>query len=126
MKIILDASAWIEYFIDSAHALKVEQKIKEHACITLSITLAEVVAKIIRWGSESEETITAIKTLSTIVPAEEETAIAAAHIYAKMRRTRKKFSLSNAFLVAYAKKINAKILTKDTDFSGLPEAIMLK
>ncbi len=126
MKIILDASAWIEYFQDTPHAVKIEEYLQKNECITLSISLAEVTAKALLAGKNPDEAIRGIQVLSRIMPADEELALSAAQIYSKKRKTHTKFSLSDAFLVALAQKIEAKILTKDSDFVGFREAIILR
>ena len=126
MKIILDASAWIEYLDDAPHAATIEEYLQKNECFTLSITMAEVTAKTLLGGKDSEKAIIAMRALSRIIAAEEEVALNAAHIYARQRKTNSKFSLSDAFVVALAQKNEAKVLTKDRDFSGFKETILLK
>jgi len=126
MKIILDASAWIEYLSDSSFAEHIERHISHSDCFTLTITLAEIVAKLIRDLRDIKEPILAIQTISHLVSPDQELAINTAQIYAARRKTHPKIALSDAFIIAFARREGAKILTKDTDFAGLPEAILLK
>ncbi|MBI4148293.1 PIN domain-containing protein [Candidatus Woesearchaeota archaeon] len=125
-KTILDASAWIEYFDDSVLADQIEHHLMNSSCVTLSITVAEVVAKILKTQHSPDEPITAMRTLSAVLPVDEELSIAAARIYVERRKSHSKFALSDAFLVALARRLSARIVTKDNDFAGLKEAIVMK
>lgn len=126
IKIILDASAWIEYFEGTHLADIIENYLFSTHCLTLSITVAETVVKIKKAGKNPEEAITALRNLSTIIHADERMALEAADIYIEQRKIRPKLALSDAFIIALARKENAHILTKDTDFTGLPETILLQ
>ena len=104
---ILDASAWIEYFDDSALAEKVEHRVLNSSCVSLAITVAEVVAKILKAGRSPEEAITAMRSLSTILPVDDELAIDATRVYVERRKSHPKCALSDAFLVALARRESA-------------------
>ncbi len=125
-KIILDASAWLEYFEDTTLAPTIEEYLQNSVVMTFSITLAEVVAKILRHGKEPTRAITAIKQLSTIMNTTEELSLATAKTYALLRKTKTKISLSDVYLIELARQERAKILTKDTDFEGIKEAVLLR
>ncbi len=125
-KTILDASAWIEYLTDSHFAKTIERYITTTSCITCSLTLAEVVAKTIKSGADSTIAITAIRTLSTLVAVDEALAVAAAPTYMLLREKKEKISLSDVILIALAQREDANIITKDSDFEGVKDAIVLK
>lgn len=124
-EVVLDSSAWIEYFQGTGNALDVEHYLNDKKCLTLSITVAEVVAKFIKSKENPELAVEAMRTLSKVVSASEDIAINAGKLYVERRKKRKKFALSDAFILALAKREKARILTKDTDFCGIKESILL-
>ncbi|MBS3148364.1 PIN domain-containing protein [Candidatus Woesearchaeota archaeon] len=122
---IIDSSAWIEYLTDAACASAVEQYLAKEDCTTLSVTLAEVLAKTLKIGGNPNLIHRAIKNLSLIEPVSEQLSVESASIYFERRKTHHKFTLSDAFILAFARMNHVKILTKDTDFAGLKEAVIV-
>jgi len=46
-------------------------------------------------------------------------------LHAEMRKQMKDFGLSDAFVMATARKLNARVLTGNPHFKGLKEAVMI-
>jgi predicted nucleic acid-binding protein len=47
-------------------------------------------------------------------------------MHAKMRQTKKDFGIADAFVLATASKLRAKIVTGDPHFKDLDNAVMIK
>jgi len=124
--IVLDTSAWIEYLIDSKNAEYIEEILDNEDVITPSIVLVELSCKSEKEKWNFEEYLKFIKSKSEIIGMDEKTIIKCGKIYTKERKRKSSFGIIDAIILTIAKEKNAKVLTKDNDFLGLDEAIMLK
>lgn len=124
-KIVVDASAWVEYLAGSQKGEKVKKYFEDNELYTPAVSVSEVIAKLLREGFSEELAIFAIPARSQIVSTDFGIASDAGKIYHSLRKKRDKISLSDAICLSTAKKISGKVLTFDTDFRGLPEAIVL-
>ncbi len=124
-KTIIDASAWIEYFLGSKRGEKIKEILEEdNELITLPITFAEIISYFVRVKIDINIATNNIKALSKLIN-DSEFAQSAGEIHANIKSKNQKFSLADAFIVASAKKLNANILTCDNDFRGIKEAIII-
>jgi predicted nucleic acid-binding protein len=62
---------------------------------------------------------------STIVEADGELSYEAGILHAEIRRTIRDFGLADAYVLATARRLGAKVLTGDPHFNGVDDAIML-
>jgi len=126
-RFVIDAFAWIEYFDGSERGLKAKNIIenKENDIYTSYVTFAEVVSKFLRKGSDTEGMILAVSALSKIPEINKFTSIQAGSIHAEMKKKTKDFGLADAFVIAAARDIDAKILTGDPHFKNIKEAMMI-
>lgn len=124
---ILDSWAWFEYLDDSEKGKIIESYIQDtkNTLYTNAITVAEIISKVKRNNKDTEIAFNAISTLSIIYSGNETLCKEVGLIHAEQRKKNGKFSLADAFVVATARKFNAKILTADNDFRGIKEAILL-
>lgn len=125
-KIILDSSAWIEYLSGTAKGMQVREEISQSIIYTITIIAAEVFVKYIKEKKDVRDAMIAIQTLATLVNVDFNLVQAAAQIYVSHRKVKGKFSLADAHIVATARLLDAKIITCDTDFLGIPEVIVIK
>ena len=135
VKIVADAYAWIELFSGTQKGEFVKGKMEEaETVITPDIVLAEVARKYIREGIKEEATH---QRLSTILEASEPAyiddgiALEAAKAYLHLEKRAKeaglgKPSLFDAVVLAVARKSDAKVLTGDVHFEGLPETTWIE
>jgi hypothetical protein len=63
---------------------------------------------------------------SQIIKLDEQISKQAGLFHFKMRQTSKDFGIADAFILAAANKLEAKIITGDPHFKGLKNAIMIK
>ena len=124
---VIDASAWIEYLRGSQLGEQVKGYIesKESEAFTPLLTIAEVVSVVRREGKDHEIAYRHMLSLSKFLAMDPELCVEAGLFHATMRATIKDFGLADAFVFAAAKKIKAKIITKDRHFKGFKEAILI-
>lgn len=127
-KYIVDAWAWIEYFKGSEYGAKLNNILEDPATdvYTCAITVAEVISKTARDGRDVEAAYDMIHSNSQITKIDEQISKQAGIIHSKMRQTKKDFGIADAYILATASKLKAKIVTGDPHFNGLDNAIMIK
>lgn len=135
VKIVVDAYAWVELFSGSQKGKLVKTKLEEaETVITPDSVLAEVARKYLREGIDERKVR---QRLSTILEASEaayiddEVAIEAGkaclQLEARAKRLGlKKPSLFDGLVLAVARRTNAKVLTGDEHFEGLPETVWIE
>ena len=125
-RLVLDSWAWIEYMDGSAAGRKVEQALGGASeAWTSVVTIAEVVSKYRRREMDEAPVLDAIANLTRVGVVGPEAAKEAGKIPAEVSRGSPGFGLGDSFVLQLARKVKAKVLTGDPDFSGMKEAIML-
>ncbi len=128
IKYVVDTWAWIEYLISSPHGEKVKEIVENdrNEIYINSIILAEVISKTIREEKNPNIAFNALIALSKIVDINDpEFSKSAGNLHAEMRKGKRDFGLSDAFILASARKIGAKVLTGDPHFKNIKEAVMI-
>ena len=135
-RVVVDTYAWIEYFRGTRIGLKVkEYLIQADYVYTPTIVLAEIARKYVREGLGLEvvnKRLSIVEELSAIVGIDHEVALEAGKAYMELleitrtRQLKKTPSLSDAIILATARKLDANILTGDEHFKYLEETIWLK
>ena len=124
---VIDAYAWIEYLGGSESGLKVSRVIEENDGIyTCAITVGEVVSKVARSGKDVQVAFDVMLSNSQIVDVDEELSFKAGLLHCEMRKALKDFGLADAYVLATARKLKAKVLTGDLHFKGVKEAFLIK
>jgi len=123
--IIIDTSAWIEYFRGSDIGRKVMEYLTKEEISTPSIVLIELSCKSIKEGWDFPEHLKFIKSKSSIIGVNEKIIIKCGENYVKIRKKKPKFGIIDSIILTTATEINAKILTKDSDFRDMNEAVLL-
>ena len=127
-KYVLDSWAWIEYFEGSSKAEKIREILSDSRSeiYTHCVSVAEIMSKAKRAGKDIESVWAAIVSNSSIIEATVEDSRNVGITHAITKSKYKNFSLADAFVLATARKLNARIITGDLDFKNLDEAILLK
>ena len=127
-KYIVDAYAWIEYLIGSRAGEKVRSVLdaENSEIYTCAITVAEVVSKTAREGQNFEIVYDVLTSNSQVVCADEGISKETGLLHSQMQETKKDFGLADAYVLAIAREIGAKVLTGDLHFKGVREAIFIK
>lgn len=125
---VIDAWAWIEYFIGSDKGVKVNTILEDESneVYTCAVTLAEVISKVAKEEKDVEAAYNLLQSNSQIVDADEELSKQAGLARAEMRRKEKDFSLADAYVLATARKFTSKVLTGDPHFKNVANAVLLR
>ncbi len=126
MKVIIDTSAWIEYFQGSKEGEIVSQYLNENEIITTITSLLELSYKADKEGWNIKNYLDFIKFKSTIVGIKESFIPEFGKLYNNARKKEKSFGFADAIILLTSLNEEAKILTKDTHFSEFENAIVLK
>jgi predicted nucleic acid-binding protein len=125
-QIVVDAYAWVEYLDGSRRGEKLRDLLESGAELyTSAVTLAEVVSKAARTGRDHNTAHRVICGNSTIVEADELLSYETGRLHAELRASIKDFGLSDAFVLATARKLEAKVLTGDPHFKDVKDAFMI-
>jgi predicted nucleic acid-binding protein len=120
-RFIIDTYAWVDYFRGAVHSPRLKEIIEAGDNLTPTIVLAELKRKYTSERFEDfEDDLRFIRTKTEILPLDEETAILAGEIRAKIAK--KGMGIVDCILIAVARLRGAKVLTGDEHFKGLPEA----
>jgi predicted nucleic acid-binding protein len=127
-KYIVDAWAWIEYFRGSEYGAKLNDILEDPTTevYTCAITVAEVFSKTARDGRDVEAAYDMLLSNAQVIKIDEQASKQAGLLHSKIRQTRKDFGIADAFILAAAGKLKAKIVTGDPHFQGLENTIMIK
>ena len=124
---VVDSYAWIEYLDGTEIGRKVSDLIKENNEIfTCVLTIAEVVSKAARKGKDVKIAYDVLTSNSKIIDADEELSLRVGLLHFEMRKTVKDFGLADAYILATAGKLKAKILTGDIHFKNMKDAVLIK
>ena len=129
---MIDAYAWIEFFIGGKQGQEVKKILEEAEEIyTPGTALAEIARKYIRAGID-DKTVDArlqvIASASNITNIDAEIALEAAKCYSELVKHAKKNklntpSLFDAIVLGTGRTLESKIVTGDEHFRNLPETI---
>lgn len=126
-RVVVDAYAWVEYLDGSIRGGRLRSILdeSESEIYTCAVTLAEVTSKAIRAGRDHEVAARVIGGNSMIVDADESLSKYAGVLQAEARSRGRDFGLADAYVLATARSLKAKVLTGDPHFEGYPESIMI-
>jgi predicted nucleic acid-binding protein len=126
-KYVIDAYAWIEYLDGSEAGHKVSAILeKTDELYTCAVTVAEVVSKVARKGKDVKLAFDVLVSNSQIMDVDEELSLQAGLLHFEIRKTLKDFGLADAYVLATARRLKAKILTGNLHFKNMKEAILVK
>ena len=124
---LLDASAWIEFFLDTEKSQYVEDALKANKCFTSVVTIAEIVNWLFR--SKTEDKVHAyldgIKKGSQILGLSGSISIRAGKLNYERKKAGRKWGMIDSMILATAQVYGLKVLTKDNGFRDLPDAEIL-
>lgn len=126
-KYILDSWAWIEYFEGSSKGQRVKNIVLDsrNEVFTHCVSAAELVSKAKRTGKDVEALWLALTTNSKILEAGTEDSKDVGITHANTKSRNRNFGLADAFVLASARKLKAKIVTGDPDFKNIDDVILL-
>jgi predicted nucleic acid-binding protein len=127
-KYVVDAWAWVEYLVGSTRGAKLRDVLDEDGSevYTCAVTIGEVVSKVAREGRNVEAAYAMLLSNSQVVDADEELSLQAGLLHCEMRKSLKDFGLADAYVLAAARRLKAKVLTGDVHFRGVKEAVLIR
>lgn len=123
---VVDTNIWIDYFDGTPRGIRTAHTLRTARLFTTTVTVAELVAKITRDGKDERIALQAVRECARILPIDEDVAIAAGQAYPSLRKQRPKIALSDVLSLCLARKLGAKVLSSDTDFKGLKDAVFVE
>jgi len=126
MKILIDSSAWVEYLEGSNLGVKIRELILgEEELLSTPTIIAEVISNAERSNHNTDLIYKIIIGNTSIINLDAESAKEAGILHAKLSKESNNFGLGDAIILVSARKIGAKIITKDKHFKNCKEAIIL-
>jgi len=126
-RLVIDSYAWIEYLDGTEIGRKVTDIIEENEEIfTSALTVAEVISKAAHKDKNVKIAYDVLTNNSKIINADAQLSLEAGLIHFEMRKTLKDFGLADAYVLATARKLNAKVLTGDLHFKIVKDAVLIK
>src|SRR3989338_1266449 len=121
MNYVIDTSAWVEYFqgSDKGRVVKEIVENKKNKIHTNLVNYAELISFFHRNNKDFERVKQLVYGLTAFFYFYYDFAEEAGEIHAELKRTKRNISLADAFVIATAKKLKAKIVTADYDFDNL-------
>jgi predicted nucleic acid-binding protein len=125
---VIDSSGWIEYFAGTSKGSAIGGMLGSEAA-TPSIALAEIARKYRREGAQPSQVrkrLIFIEANSKIVDIDAEMAIDSARAFEELSEKAKRegirsASLTDAIVLATARRLKARLITTDRHFKGLSE-----
>jgi len=121
--ILVDSSGWIEYLADRPRADAFAPYIEADEPPLVSVVSFYEVYKVIRRDASEERAVEAVSFLGRgeIVPVENDLALEAADAALEHG-----LAMADALIFATARRHEARIVTGDADFEGLPNATVIR
>jgi len=97
----------------------------DNEVFTASLSVAEVVSRVQRWGKDGRRTAQDLEAACVIVPMDFTLAVSTGLIHAAMRAKVPDFPYGDAAVLAVARTLKARIVTCDSHFAGERDVILL-
>jgi len=123
---VVDSWIWVEYFEGDNPKIKGILENEHNEIYTNVITVSEVVSIAKRKNKDADEIFKALTSLSKIFESNLLFYKQVGILHAEIKKKIKDFGLADAFVLATARMLKAKILTGDPHFKGFKEAILIK
>ena len=125
-KIIVDAFAWVEFFIGSERGRIVKRYMDDgYVVITLTTTLSELKEYALRNGKDFDEILPLIRGHSEIREIDEGIGIMAGEVNYERKKVVKGWGMMDSYVLASSLVLNAGILTGDQHFRDVEDVIMV-
>jgi len=123
--VLLDTSAWIEFFIGSDRGKRVKIVLDLAECYTSIVTLAEVVNWSLKEKRDARSLVNMISQLSTVIKVDEDIAAVAGQLNFERKKANKKWGMLDSFILATGMIYDLAILAKDPDYKDIPNVEIL-
>jgi predicted nucleic acid-binding protein len=122
---LLDTSAWIEYFLATEKGDKVKEILKNEDAFTSVITTGELVNWCIKNKLHYEKYLKEIKLYSKMLELNEKVAILAGQLNFERKKMIKNWGMADSIILSTSIIYGLRILTKDNHFKDLPNILLI-
>lgn len=122
---LLDTSAWIEFFEGSNKGERVKEVLNQNKCYTSIVSLAEITNWSLKYNRDTTFFIDTVEKLSSIINTDKVIVVSAGQLNYERKKKNKKWGMLDSFILATGMVYNLKILTKDSDFKDLEDIELL-
>ena len=122
---ILDTSAWVEFFIESEKGELVKNILQAEKCCSSIVTLAEISNWALRENQNGKECLKFIVSIAKILNLTHEISFLAGELNFQRKKNVKNWGMVDSFILATALIYDLKILTKDNHFRDLENVEIL-
>jgi predicted nucleic acid-binding protein len=122
---VIDASAWMEYFLGTENGIKIKPIIEREEIATSIIAIAELADRIARDDQRFNVRLQFIQRRAAIIGLSVELCLKAAQLKKVNRRKKEKFGLADGVHLATAQQEGAVLVTSDNDFSGIENVMLI-
>jgi predicted nucleic acid-binding protein len=121
---LLDTSAWIEYFLATESGNKVKEILKNNS-FTSVLTAGELVNWCFKNNLRYEKYLEEIKLYSKMLELNEKIAITAGRLNFERKKVIKNWGMADSIILSTSIIYNLTILTKDNHFQDLSNVILI-
>lgn len=125
MVILLDSSAWVEFFIKSEKGEVVKNILKTKECYTSIVTLAEISNWAMKENLNGKELAQFIINSSIVLNLNFQISFLAGELNFKRKKIIKNWGMVDSWILATSLLYDLKILTKDSHFKDLENVEIL-
>lgn len=116
---LLDTSAWIEFFEGTEKGKRVKEVLNQNKCYTSIVSLAEVTNWSLKYKKDTPFLIEAMQKLSSIINMDNDLCVLAGQLNFERKKINKKWGMLASFILATSIIYNLKLLVKDSDYRDL-------
>ncbi len=117
---LLDTSAWVEFFIGSKKGARVKEVLSSDICYSSIVTLAELTNWSLRERQETKHLVDTVKELSNVIGMDDDISILAGRLNFERKKSNRKWGMLDSFVLASGAIYGLDILTNDSDFRDVP------
>lgn len=122
---LLDTSAWIEYFLATEKGDNVKEILKNEDAFTSVITTGELVNWRLKNNLPYEKYLKEIKLYSRMIELNEKIAILAGQLNFERKKLIKNWGMADSIVLSTSIIYDLRIITKDSHFKNLPNVLLI-
>lgn len=123
--LLIDTSAWIEFFLESKKGEKVKHYLETRSCYTSIVSVAEISNWASKQKLDGRELIMYVMEMTQLVDLNLKIAFLSGELNFQRKQKARDWGMIDSIILATAQIYNLKILTKDSHFKDLPGVELL-
>lgn len=123
--LLIDTSAWIEFFLKSNRGERVKHYLKTKSCYTSIVSIAEISNWAIKQKLDGRELVRYVIELTQLIGLNLKTVFLAGELNFQRKKIERDWGMMDSIILATAQIYNLKVLTKDSQFKDLPNVEIL-